>query len=107
MAKHKYDALESRSPGPDAPLENVMFDIASQANGHLEKGLKMLAGNEAKNSILFQSVVRGPVVRSKLYLHSLQQSGFNPCTRSMTQQTYSQVNYQIRLLNSRLFGNLL
>lgn len=106
MEKHKYHPLHVRSPGPDLPLENIMFDIASQANGHLEKGLDMLGKNLSNKDKNLQSFLRGPVVRSKQYLHALQQSTFNPCTTEMIDQNFSQMRYQIRILNSKLLGKL-
>ena len=106
MEKYNYRPLDVRSQGPDPSLENIMFDIASQANGHLGQGLVMLEKNQANKDRNFHSFLRGPTIRSKQYLDALQQSAFNPCTMAMTDQTFSQIRYQFRILNSKLVGKL-
>ena len=106
MHKHNLTA-EMVIRGPSTPEETVslcnsVFDIASQAHGHLGKAKHLIEIGIASNAIhaFF------PAVRSGIYLKTLQKENFDPFASALHDRSSSILSYQMQLLGSKFTSKL-
>ena len=90
--------------GPTNPQElfsikECVFDVASQAFGHLEQA-KVLFNKEEHSRRSIGINVLYPVVRSQMFLEELRRADFNPFEPDLLagQQNPSYFRYQLNLL---------
>ena len=79
-------------------LNNAIFEVASQAFGHLDMARKLNAKGIPKNSMYALL----PAVRSSMYLEELRKVDFNPIHPNI--QSNSQLNYQLSLMKATLLN---
>ena len=79
-------------------LRECIFEIASQAHGHLEKARELAYHRSAVYALL-------PALRSAIYLEALRQADFDPVHPSMLQQE-SHLNFQLKCLQASLFKKI-
>ena len=107
MRKHALTAGQVLSAPPQhtaevrAALQNCVFDVASQAHGHLDRARELFSEKKLPRAALN---VCAPAVRSSMMLESLRQAHFNPYDESL--HTNTQLRFQFRLLWMRLSGTL-
>jgi phytoene/squalene synthetase len=74
-------------------LRDCVFDVASQAYGHLDKARALEYSPQAIHALM-------PAVRSAMFLETLRQVDFNPRHEDLHKQS-SQIKYQLNLLHAR------
>ena len=84
-------------------LQDCVFEVASQAHGHLELARDLFA-DEAKAIPRRAIHICGPAVRSALYLKTLREMNFDPLHPDL--QRNSQLAYQWKLLQMRFRKSL-
>ena len=82
------------SEGEAKALRDSVFEVASQAHGHLEKARALPYTPAALYALL-------PSVRSSMFLEALRQADFDPTHSSLWQQE-SHLGYQLRCLKAAL-----
>jgi phytoene/squalene synthetase len=83
-------------------IKESVYDVASQAHGHLRAAEDILDDIRAKGRSTFALY---PAVRSKLYLEKLRKFDFDPFEPALMFDS-SHLNYQIKLLFFKLFYRL-
>lgn len=78
-------------------LQDAVFEIASQANGHLENAKKLLPTCNKDNFKQALPFLNGPVTRSEIYLQQLRQANFNVIDGELLQHQNNHLKYQIKL----------
>ena len=84
-------------------LSASIFEIASQANGHLEEARRLLKSNELEKNAIYALL---PAVRSEMYLQTLQEKNFNPLDESFLSPPQDQLRYQLNLLKATWFKHI-
>ena len=96
MAKQGLDTrvvLQGAASGAEArALRDTVFEVASQAHGHLAKARELPYAPAALYALL-------PSVRSAMFLEALRQADFDPAHSSLWQQE-SHLGYQLRCLKA-------
>jgi len=107
MLKH---GLTSRPifHGPSTPeelkvLQEAVFDVASQANGHLNEARKIINPSSSIFKTRPGFLALTPAVRSHLYLEDLRKADFNPFHTDLLAQLSqpNQLHYQANLLKMK------
>lgn len=105
MRKHALTAGQLLSASPQrtvevqTALQNCVFDVASQAHGHLDRARELFVEKKLPRAALN---VCAPAVRSSMMLESLRLVHFNPYDESLHANT--QLRFQLRLVWMRLSG---
>ena len=84
-------------------LTAAIFDVASQANGHLDEAKKLLKSNELEKNAVYALLA---AVRSGMYLQTLQEKSFNPLDDCFLNPSQDQLRYQMNLLKATWFKSI-
>lgn len=90
-----------KNPQEEVALQDAVFDVASQAYGHLEEARKLV-----NSTSMFSSrpgfLALLPAVRSRIFLEDLRKVQFNPYHPDILGklQTPNQLQFQYELLKS-------
>ena len=76
-----------------------MFDVASQANGHLAEARKLKSSNGNKK-LIYATL---PIVTSSIFLEELRKVDFDPFSSEL-QRPFLQVKLQCGFLGAVYFG---
>lgn len=87
-----------RNEQEQGKLNNAIFEVASQAFGHLDMARKLNAKGIPKNSIY--SLL--PAIRSSMYLEDLRKVDFNPVHPTLLEPS-THLNYQLAILRASWF----
>ncbi len=89
--------ISSLSGDDMAPLSAAIFDIASQANGHLDEARSLIKKHRLEKNFMYALL---PAVRSNMFLQTLQQQNFNPLSEVFLNSNGDQLKYQLNLLRA-------
>ena len=79
-------------------LRECIFEVASQAHGHLEKARELEYDRKAVYALM-------PSLRSAMYLEALRQADFDPAHPSLFQEE-SHLAFQLKCLHASIFNKI-
>ena len=96
-----------KTPEEQVALQDAVFDVASQAHGHLEEARKLV-----NSTSMFASrpgfLALMPAVRSKIFLEDLRKVEFNPFHPDILGklENPNQLEFQFHLLKSKFTNRI-